>query len=51
VQLETTIEIDSYFKIPVHAKKWEVRKEVRRITYKLATITKGGIFGHEEILN
>ena len=33
------------------ALEWEVRKQIRRYTYKLQTIRKGQIFGYEEISN
>jgi len=33
VLLDTTIEIDSYYKIPIKKLEWEVRKDVKRINY------------------
>lgn len=48
--METIIEIDSYFKFPVDRQVWEVRKQTRRIQYKLQDLAKGAHFGHEEML-
>jgi hypothetical protein len=50
VLLETLIEIDSYFQIPVSSKEWEVRKQTKKISYRIANVYRGGWFGHEEIL-
>ena len=48
--METIIEIDSFFKIPVDRNRWEIRKTTRRIQYKLQELSKGSMFGHEEML-
>ena len=48
--METIIEIDSFFKIPVDRSRWEIRKTTRRIQYKLQELSKGSMFGHEEML-
>ena len=48
--METIIEIDSFFKIPVGRGRWEIRKTTRRIQYKLQELSKGSMFGHEEML-
>lgn len=33
--METILEIDSYFRIPIDKKSWEIRKNTRKICYKL----------------
>lgn len=48
--LETFIEIDSYFKIPIKSDEWEVRKQTKQLRYRVANVKRGGWFGHEEIL-
>ena len=48
--METSIEIDNYFRFPVDRQKWQVRKTTRQICYRLQELKKGAIFGHEEIL-
>ena len=48
--METIIEVESFFKFPVDRQRWEVRKTTRRIQYKLQELSKGSMFGHEEML-
>ena len=44
------MEIDNYFRFPIDKKCWEVRKNTRKVRYKLQSLWCGRIFGHEEIL-
>jgi CRP-like cAMP-binding protein len=46
---ETVFEIDEYFKIPVEKKQWHVRRKTKRYIYKIRELTRGSIFGHEEL--
>jgi len=49
--METIIETDSFYSFPIDNQKWQLRKQTRRIQYKLQELSKGDIFGHEEMLS
>ena len=44
------MEIDDVFKAPATHREWSVRTRTRRLTYKLQELTRGDLFGHEEML-
>jgi len=48
--METVLEIDYFYKIPINSKQWHVRRTTKRLMYKLKDLTQGGMVGHEEML-
>lgn len=36
--VETTIEIDNYYRIPISKKEWEVRKKTRKFNYRMRNV-------------
>ena len=48
--METVIEIDYFYKIPINKKQWHVRRTTKKLMYKLKDLSKGGMVGHEEML-
>jgi CRP-like cAMP-binding protein len=48
--VETIIEIESFYRFPIDKRRWEMRKVTHKIQYKIHEVSKGGFFGHEEIL-
>ncbi len=47
--METVFEVDHYYQIPVDKKSWQVRRKTKRFVYKIRELTRGSVFGHEEL--
>lgn len=50
LQMETTLDIDLFYKYPQGKKKWMVTQMTRKVKYKVKELKVGDFFGHDEII-
>ena len=47
--MESVVDLEDSYRIPVGTKSWEIRKTTRTISYRVKEFVPGDMFGHEEI--